>query len=333
MSKRGYSIYLFAACFALAALACHSKNETPPYATGEELPVIRVPNVANAAEAYFSPDGKSLICNAKYEDDDTHQTYTISLDGKDIRRINDIGRDACSYYFPSGDRLLYTSTRDNLQLPEGDWSDPQNYPTGAELYSCDLDGSNVTRLTNNEYYDAEISISSDSQWLLFGRQIDGKMDLWRMLPDGTGEFQITHTAEWQEGGAFYMPDNETILYRAWKVESEGQRGMPMTIFTIKHDGTGLNRITHDEGTNWAPYPAPDGKHFTFVKVLPPHNFEIYLMNLETGKQTRVTYHDSFDGFPAFSPDGHTIAFSSGRDAVEGERRLTLYTMDVGSLMK
>ncbi len=108
-----------------------------------------------------------------------------------------------------------------------------NYPTGAELYTSDLDGGNIVRLTNNKYYDAEVSVSPDAKKILFTRSIDGKCDLWVMNVDGTNEHQVTFTDEWQEGGSFYLNDSETILYRAWERKSEGQRGMPMTIFTIK----------------------------------------------------------------------------------------------------
>lgn len=322
----------FILCLSILLIAGCTKSSRNYDSTAEgELPVAKVPNIGNAAEAYFSPDGKSLICNAKREGDEGFQTYTLKLDGTKIRRINDRGEDACSYYFPTNDQLLYTSTRDNLHLPPGNWSDPENYPQGAELYSCDLKGNNVERLTFNEYYDAEVSITQNGEWILFGRQIEGKMDLWRMRPDGSEEFQITHTPEWQEGGSFYMPDNETILFRAWKITDQGQRGLPMTIFTIKHDGTDLRQITQDPGTNWAPYPAPDGEHFAFVKVVPPHNYEIHMMNIKTGEQTRLTYSDAFDGFPSISPDGKTLCFSSSRDTPPGERWLTLYLMDISSL--
>jgi len=297
----------------------------------EEFKVWKVLNVDNGAEFYFSPDGMSLIGNAKFGDDSVHFVYTMKIDGTDIKKINDKGEDACSYYFPCGTKLIWTSTRDNLDLPKGIWSDPRNYPTGAELYISDLNGENVIRLTHNKYYDAEVSVSPDGKKILFTRSIDGKCNLWVMDVDGTNERQITFTDEWQEGGSFYLNDSETIIYRAWERKNEGQRGMPMTIFTIKDDGTDQKQITHVNGTNWAPHPAPDGDHFAFIRVLPPFNFEIYIMSIRTGQQTRLTYNDAFDGFPVISPDGKTLTFSSNRDEPKGVRKLSPYLMDISSL--
>ncbi len=128
-----------------------------------------------------------------------------------------------------------------------------------------------------------------------------------------------------------MPDSETIIYRAWRSEDEAQSPKPMTIFTIRVDGTERTQITDDPGTNWAPFPAPDGKHFVYVRMLPPHNFEVFLMNLETKQKTRLTYNDAFDGYPVLSPDGCTLLFSSSRDIPRGERKLRLVRMDVSSL--
>ncbi len=328
-------IFLFLGCNIFAQT--HEKVTPEQVMENElkELPVRPIPNLSKAAEAYYSPDGKSIICNAKVTKDDTvHHVYTANIDGTDIRRINSQGEDACSFYFPSGDKLIWTSTRDYPELPVGDWSIPTIYPQGAELYTSDLLGNNVVRLTHNEYYDAEVSVSPDGKWILFTRQIDGNLDLWKMKSDGTSEHQITFTDDWQEGGSFYMPDNKTILYRAWKKEYDDARGKPMTIFTIDHDGTGLKQITfEDDKTNWAPHPGPDGIHFVFVKVLPPHNFEIYLMNLETSEQTRLTYNDAFDGFPVLSPDGNSLLFSSSRNAKPGERGLSPLIMDISSLFE
>jgi TolB protein len=319
----------FTVCVALS-IGWYSNGGQENAAVPKELKVWKIPNIEEGAEFYFSPDSKTLIGNAKMRDDTVHHVYTFNVDGSNIREINNKGDDACSFYFPDGKRLIFTSTRDNPDMPGGNYSDPNRYPQGAELYSCNLDGSDVTRLTHNKYYDAEVSISPDGRRVLFTRQIDGKLDLWKMRPDGNEQTQITFTDNWQEGGSFFI-DNETIIFRAWEIKDQAQRGMPMSIFTMKADGSDRRRITTDGGTNWAPHPAPDGEHFVFVKVLLPKNYEIFLMSLNTGEQTRLTYDDGFDGFPALSPDGKLLTFDSNRDAKAGAMKLRPYLMDVSSL--
>ncbi len=309
-------------------------TESHPADMQEKFPVHAIPGLTTAAESYFSPNGNWLICNAQVaEDDSVHHTYVAKIDGSEIIRTNSVGEDACSFFTAKGDRVIYTSTKDNLDLPKGQWSVPSDYPTGAELYISDFDGSNEVRLTHNQFYDAEVSMAPNGEWILFSRQINGEVDLWRMQPDGSNEQQITYTKDWQEGGAFYMPDNETIVYRAWEKKNDDKRGIPMTLFTIKHDGSDLKQLTFDDGTNWAPYPHPDGKHVAFVKVLPPHNFELFLMNIKTGEQTQLTHNKAFDGFPSISPDGNSVMFSSSRGAKPGERTLGLYIMDISSLFE
>ena len=306
-------------------------------AAGQELPWHRIPNLGEAAEWYFSMDGRYLVGNAKGPGDTAHHVYVVSFDGSDVRRINGKGEDACSYFFPDGKRVLWTSTRDWPDLPKGVWHDANDYPTGAEIYSSDTRGGDVKRLTNNKFYDAECVVAPNGDWILFGRQIDGKMDLWTMKVDGTDQKQITFTEDWQEGGAQILPDSETIITRAWKREdqSKGRGMMPMQIFTLKRDGSARKQITSDEATHWAPYPAPDGKHFVYVRVLTeaggPPNWEIYLRSLETGEERRLTYDPAFDGFPSISADGKWMTFSSGRGGKPGERALYQHIMDISSL--
>ena len=129
----------------------------------KEFKIWAIPNITEGAEFYYSPDGKRMIGNVKLGDDKVHQVYTFNIDGTDIVKINNIGEDACSYYMPDGKRLLFTSTRDNLNMTKGNYSDPNDYPQGAEIYSCNLDGSDLKRLTNNKYYDAEISASPNGK--------------------------------------------------------------------------------------------------------------------------------------------------------------------------
>jgi TolB protein len=68
--------------------------------------------------------------------------------------------------------------------------------------------------------------------------------------------------------------------------------------------------------NWGPYFHPDSRHILYATSRHGHqNYEIYLMDVETGKEERITYHDGFDGLPVFSPDGKRLMWtSSGRTA-------------------
>lgn len=312
-------------------------SQLPTAALGDttptELPIHPIAGLGSAAEFYFSPDSRSLVGNARQPGDSGYHVYVVGVDGTGLRRINDVGADACSFFLPDGRHLIWTSTRDHLELPPGNYSDPATYPQGAELYLSDLEGGQRRRLTSNAWYDAEVSVSPDGERIIFARQIDGRIDLWQMRVDGSDARQITHTDSWQEGGAQFLPDGHTILFRAWRREDQGQRSpLPMEIFTIRDDGTGLRSITSNSGTNWSPFPAADGRHFVYVKVLPPKNYEIFLGDLEhPGVEQRITWSDGFDGFPALSPDGRWLVFASIRPGQTGERSLRTYLMDISSL--
>ncbi len=315
-----------------------SGDAAPAAVESKELPIRKIPNIPKAAEAYYAPDNLHVIAQTNDPDALNHEgkttgalTYTFTDTGENIRRINDRGQDACSYFLPDGKRLAYTSTRDNMDMPIGNWSSSTDYPQGAELYIADLDGGNVVRLTDNEYYEAEVSISPDGEWVVFGRQIDGKMDLWRMRVDGSDEEQLTFTDDWQEGAPFYFNDSKTILTRAWRASEYGKISpTPMTIWTINTETGERIQRTFDQDMNWAPYPAPDGKHFVFVKSIENNNWEVFIGSLEGGDPVRLTFNDSFDGFPAISPDGTKMLFARS----EGPRFMSglyTYVMDVSSL--
>lgn len=304
----------------------------------QELPVWKIPNIPMSGEAYYAPDSYHVIAQVQDPEatrpKDPRQkygslTYTFTDQGTEIRRINDRGQDACSFFFPDGRHLIWTSTRDNPDMPIGSWDDARDYPKGAELYVSDLLGGHIRRLTHNALYEAEVSVSPDGRWILFGRQVDGHMDLWRMRPDGTAQRQITVTDEWDKGGAQFLPDSRTILYRAWKHSDFGVvEPLPMTIFTIRVDGTGLTQRTFTNDMNWSPYPTPDGRHYVFVRIVGEKNREIYLGDLAGGEPRRLTFNDGFDGFPAVSPDGNRMLFTR---TVPGQYGVYTYVMDISSL--
>jgi Tol biopolymer transport system component len=317
----------------------------------KELPIREIPNIPETAEAYYAPDSRHIIAQTQdpkaLRAKDAQSaggalTWIFTDDGSEAWRVNDRGQDACSWFFPDQKRIVWTSTRDHMDMPIGNWSDDSEYPQGAELYISDLKGGNIKRLTNNKYYEAEVTVSPDGKWIVFGRQIDGNMDIWLMKSDGTGEKQLTFTPDWQEGAPYFLPDGKTILYRAWQHsvtqelkrirEETGQRNQtPMTIFTMNIDGSNVVPRTFTNDMNWAPFPAPDGRHFVYVRIGEGNNWDVYLGDL-AGEEAprRLTFSPAFDGFPAISPDGTKLLFTRSK----GQRFMSdLYThvMDISSL--
>lgn len=321
-----------AALFAANAVAAEAG------ADAKELPSFEVPIKPDAAEAYWSPDSRYLI--AQTRDPDALKTprggpgaltWIFTPDGKEMWRVNDRGQDACSFFFPDGQRIVWTSTRDNMDMPVGDWSDSDNYPQGAELYVSDPKGKNIRRMTNNKVYEAEVSISPDGQWITFGRQTDGKMDIWIMAADGSKEWQVTKTDDWQEGAPFFMPDNDHIIFRAWKkADYKVVKPTPMTIFTIRKDGSDWRRHTYDNGMNWHPTPTPDGRHYVYVKALSGTNWEIYLGDLAGGDHRRLTFHDKLDILAHVSPDGKKMNWGRATGP-QFMSNIRTFVMDVSSL--
>ncbi len=321
----------------------------PPEWAGKELPVRLIPNIPQSAEAYYAPDNLHVIAQTK--DPAAAQpekgkvggslTFTYTDTGEELTRINDKGQDACSWFLPDGKRIIWTSTRDNLDMPHGNWSDEMDYPQGAELYISDLKGGNITRLTNNKYYEAEVTTSNDGQWVFFGRQIDGKLDIWKIKVDGTGEQQLTFTPDWQEGAPYPTPDGEHLIFRAWKRsdilankkirdETGERRQTPMTIFTMKTDGTDVQPRTFTTDMNWAPFIAPDGRHFFYDRVFEGNNWEIVMDDLAGGEPVRITWNKGFDGFASLSWDGKKMLFarSLGKGFMSD---LYTHVMDISSL--
>lgn len=342
--------WLILAAATLTGAGLAAAEPAAPARDSRELPTYRIPNLAENGEAYYAPDGVHLI--AQVTDPDAQDpgkgkvggalTYTFTDSGKDIRRINDHGMDACSWFYPNGKRLLWTSTRDHIDdMPPGNWSDDADYPQGSELYASDLDGKNIQRLTNNRWYDAEATVSPDGKWIVFGRQIDGNADLWRMKADGTEQTQLTNTKDWQEGEAYFLPDSETVIFRAWK-ESDKKRleeqdrkngtrsQTPMNIYSMKIVGPDRNILprTFTNDMNWSPYPAPDGRHFLTVRIVDGSNWELFLADMAGGEPVRLTYNPGWDGMGAFSPDGRKMVFTRSEP---GSHALYSYVMDVSSL--
>ena len=279
-----------------------------------------------AGEAYFSPSGKSIIFQAVKIGETNYQMYVMSL--KDLKpRMVSTGRGACTcgYFRPDGKKIIFASSHSDPSLANANYEQPapgykregSNYvwefTPFMNIYEANPDGSELKPLTTGPFYTAECAYSSNGKQIVFASNRSGSMNIYTMDADGTNIRQITNTRNCYNGGPFFSPSGNQIVFRA-----DRDRKDYLQIYTIQADGTLEKQITHNGAVNWAPYWHPNGQVIAFTTSLHGHvSYEIYLVQTTTGKTHRLTHNASFDGLPTFSKNGKKIVWTSKRNGNQG----------------
>lgn len=294
------------------------------------------------AEAYWSADGTRLIYQWTTPEGGCDQIYTMNADGSDRKMVSTgQGRTTCSYFIPGSERLLYASTHhaDAACPASPDHSQGYVWPlyNSYEIYTSNSDGSDLQRLTTNDAYDAEATVSTDGTWILFTSTRDGDIDLYKMRVDGSEVTRLTHEPGY-DGGAFFSRDGSKIVFRASRPapgkELDEYRALllqglvrpkQLEIYWMNADGSGVTRVTNNGAANFAPYFTPDTKRILFSSNLgdpKARDFNLYLVDLDGNHLEKVSTCTSFDGFPMFNPKGDKLAFASNRNgSVPGETNI------------
>jgi Tol biopolymer transport system component len=290
----------------------------------------------NNAEAYFSPDGRQLIFQRQESlSAGCDQQYVMNVDGSGMRRVsNGLGRTTCGYFYDGGQRILYSSTFENSpDCPaRPDYSQGYVWPLNSlEIYTARPDGSDLHRLTRNDAYDAEATVTPDGKRVVFTSTRDGDIELYTMNVDGSGVRRITHRVGY-DGGAFFSPNGKQLVWRAMYPETAPDtadylnllaqrlvRPTRLELWVANADGSAARQVTRLGAASFAPYFYPDGRRIIFASNYPDpksRNFDLFLVRLDGSGLERVTTSPEFDAFPMFSPDGRRLVFASNRQARE-----------------
>ena len=285
------------------------------------------------AEAYWAFDGSQLIYQARKPGAECDQIYVLDPESGDTRMVSTgEGRTTCSYFYPSGNEILYSSTHHHNAScpPNPDFSMGYVWPVYEtyDVFASNLDGSGLRQLTTEDGYDAEATFSPAGDRIVFTSARDGDLELYSMAPDGSDVIRLTDRPGY-DGGAFYSPDGSKIIWRAHypgegpeledyrRLLSQGLlRPGELEIYIMDADGSNQRQLTQLGGANFAPYWHPSGEKIVFSSNHHDpdgRDFEIYMINLDGSGLTRITYSEGFDGFPVFSPDGQHLVFGSNRN--------------------
>src|SRR5437016_4300771 len=333
-------MFALLACLALGAEPADWEKQEAVYLTH-----IRqlTHDFVRAGEGYFSPDQKQIIFQAEEKDTGNpfYQIFVMDLATGKYRKVSPgIGRTTCSYFSPDGKKIIFASSHldpDTKKHQEEEYrrreEDKQagrrrnyqwDFDPYMDIFEANADGSGLKRLTDAKGYDAEGSYSPDGKHIVFCSNRDGNLELYIMDADGKNVRQLTHAPGCYNGGPFFSPDGQRVIFR-----SDRKKKDFLQIYVINADGTNERALTDNEGVNWGPYWYKDGRHVVYAAadhsnptVRP--NYDLWWMNVETLAKTRITYAPGADVLPVFSPDGNRLMWTSTRD---GHRPAQLFIAD------
>ena len=319
-----------------------------PPADGEtRLSNLRqITNGGENAEAYWSADGKWITFQSSRDGRACDQQFVMRADGSDLRRVSTgDGKTTCGWFLPGAKRVFFGSSHAHQKEcpPRPDPSAGYVWPLDPfDIYTANVDGSDLKRLTSYNVYTAEAVLSPDGKKIVFTSMKDGDLEIYTMNADGSDVRRLTNTPGY-DGGPWWSPDGKKIVYRAHHPQDEAQladyrkllsqnmiRPSRVEIFVMNADGSDQRQVTALGGANFGPSWTPDGQKIIFSSNHPAPrsgNFDLYLVDASANKAgipalERITFDPTFDGFPMFRPDGKQLIWASNRKSAKpGETNL------------
>ncbi len=153
-----------------------------------------------------------------------------------------------------------------------------------ELYTMNIDGSDVKQITNELGYDGGAFFSPDGSKLIFRSS---------------------------------RPKTPAEIKKYKDLLADGLvEPVDMELYICDADGSNLKQLTNLGNANWSPFFHPSGEKILFSSNHEAERgfpFNLYLIDLDGKNLERVTHGQTFDAFPVFSNDGKYLAFSSNRN--------------------
>ena len=181
-----------------------------------------------------------------------------------------------------------------------------------ELYRVNIDGSNMTRLTNTRENETNPQWSPDGLKIAAGRFAQANDSVLVLDSDGKNLHDVIFAPNYGYA-PFWSPDGQKIAFVSW------QTNYTYKAHAMNSSGTQHRQFEQAMGKPWTANPwSLDGKYIAYsyvttMKLFGPEKADVHLINVETGEEIALTDTLSPDNeeFVAWSPDGGLILYRNG----------------------
>jgi TolB protein len=227
-----------------------------------------------------------------------------------------------------------------------------NRDSNENIYSINIDGTGLTRLTDYSGNDLYPEVSPDSEKIAYTSDIGGVWQIMIMDWDGKNKKQITYN-NFRSAYPSWSFDCKYIYFEGYidgdwelfRIKSNGTEQKRLTfnpgshdwhpsghpykyeiiyesgttghenIYAMNHNGSGKRNITKDGPRRRAPDISFDGNKITYMRYS-GDNSDIWIMDYNGQNETRLTDNPDWDGHPSFSPDGKYIVYEERKGSTE-----------------
>lgn len=170
------------------------------------------------AEATVSPDGKMIVFTSTRNGD--LDLYISDIEGNNVKQITfGLGYDGGAFFSPDSKRLVFRASRPKTEEEIKDYKELLKQglvaPTNMELYTCNIDGSELKQITNLGKANWAPFFHPSGKKIIFSSNHHSPkgydFQLYMINDDGTGLERITNNSLFNAFPMF-SPDGTKLIF-------------------------------------------------------------------------------------------------------------------------
>ena len=219
-----------------------------------------------------------------------HEIATVELDGR-TAVITKMGSDCLLPAFSSGGgEIAFTSYLRN----------------NPDLYIVASGGGRARRTSKQVGLNTGAAWAPDGRGLALTMSYEGNAEIYRIGTDGAVQARLTNNPAIDSSPSF-SPDGGQIAFVS-------NRGVSPQIYVMSASGGGAKRATFQGKYNQTPRwnPRADKPQIVFTGRDERGVFDIFILDVKSGKIDRLTQGKGSNLDPTWSPDGRLVAYVSSR---------------------
>jgi TolB protein len=224
-----------------------------------------------------------------------HEIGSVDMDGGRMAVLTKMGSDSLlPAYSPNGAEIAFTSYLKN----------------NPDLWIVSAGGGRARRVSKHPGLNTGAAWAPDGHAIALTLSFEGNADLYRIgTEDGRVLARLTNHPAIDSSPAF-SPDGSQLAFVS------SRQGSPQ-IFVMPASGGAARRLTFQGKYNQTPRwnPRGDRQQIAFTGRDERGVFDVFVIDVKTGKVDRVTQDRGSNLDPAWSPDGRLLAYTSSRGGI------------------